>query len=115
MDYETGRSKGFAHVQFEEVAGAAAAIAKSGSEMEGRELFIDSAKERPASGNTPNSNRFGEFERGILALLWNSATRPLFCTLLSEALRVHANIWLNFTLCDQGPNRMGTVTPRPSL
>ncbi|BDA49158.1 Nucleolin 2 [Coccomyxa sp. Obi] len=59
MDYETGRSKGFAHVQFEEVAGAAAAIAKSGSEMEGRELFIDSAKERPASGNTPNSNRYG--------------------------------------------------------
>ncbi len=57
MDYETGRSKGFAHVQFEEVAGAAAAIAKSGFEMEGRELFIDSAKERPASGNTPNSNR----------------------------------------------------------
>lgn len=57
MDRETGRSKGFAHVQFEDVAGAAAAIALSGSELEGRELFIDSAKERPASGNTPNSNR----------------------------------------------------------
>lgn len=60
MDYETGRSKGFAHVQFEEVAGAAAAIAMSGAELEGRALFIDSAKERPPSANTPNSNRKGE-------------------------------------------------------
>ncbi len=56
MDYDTGRSKGFAHVQFESVEGAAAAIAMSGTELEGRQLFIDTAKERaerPQSGGTP--------------------------------------------------------------
>jgi len=56
MDYETNRSKGFAHVQFAAVEGAAAAIAKSGEEFCGREVFIDSAKERaPGGGGTPGS------------------------------------------------------------
>ena len=57
MDYETNRSKGFAHVQFASVEGAAAAIAKSGEEFYGREVFIDSAKERTErpGGNTPGS------------------------------------------------------------
>ena len=43
---ETGRSRGFAHVQFETVEAAAGAIGKSGQELAGRELFIDSARER---------------------------------------------------------------------
>lgn len=56
MDYETNRSKGFAHVQFSSVEGAAAAIAKSGEEFYGREVFIDSAKERTERpGGTPGS------------------------------------------------------------
>lgn len=59
MDFETGRSKGFAHVQFESVEGAAAAIAMSGSDLMGREVFIDTAKERPPSATTPNANRRG--------------------------------------------------------
>ena len=56
MDYETNRSKGFAHVQFSSVESAAAAIAKSGEEFYGREVFIDSAKERTERpGSTPGS------------------------------------------------------------
>ena len=47
---EDGRSRGFAHVQFETVEAAAAAIGMSGQEFSGRELFIDSARERAAGG-----------------------------------------------------------------
>ena len=47
---EDGRSRGFAHVQFESVEGAAVAIGMSGQELSGRELFIDSARERAAGG-----------------------------------------------------------------
>ncbi len=53
MDRETGKPRGFAHVQFEGVEGAAAAIGKNGTELMGRDLFIDSAQERPQSGATP--------------------------------------------------------------
>ena len=45
---ESGRSRGFAHVQFETVEAAAAAIGMSGQELSGRELFIDTARERTA-------------------------------------------------------------------
>lgn len=57
MDRETGKPRGFAHVQFEDVEGAAAAIAKNGSELMGRDLFIDSAQERPQSGTTPGGRQ----------------------------------------------------------
>ena len=57
MDRETQKPRGFAHVQFESVEGAAAAIAKSGSELNGRDLFIDSAQERPQSGAAPGGAR----------------------------------------------------------
>ena len=43
---EDGRSRGFAHVQFDSVEGAAKAIALNGSDLLGRDLFIDSAQER---------------------------------------------------------------------
>ena len=56
-DYETGRSKGFAHVQFEGVEGAAAAIGMSGVELDGRELFIDTAKERVDRPQSAQNNR----------------------------------------------------------
>ena len=66
MDRETQKPRGFAHVQFESVEGAAAAIAKSGSELNGRDLFIDSAQERPQSGATPGGGRGNQ--RGVHAL-----------------------------------------------
>ena len=43
---EGGRSRGFAHVQFDGPAPAAEAVKLSGSDLLGRELFIDSATER---------------------------------------------------------------------
>ena len=57
MDYDTGRSKGFAHVQFEGVEGAAAAIGMSGVELDGRQLFIDTAKERADRPQSGQNNR----------------------------------------------------------
>ena len=45
-DRETGRARGFAHIQFEEIEGAAAAIAMSDQEFLGRQVFINSAEER---------------------------------------------------------------------
>ena len=72
MDRETGKPRGFAHVQFEGVEGAAAAIAKNGSELMGRDLFIDSAQERPQSGATPG----GRQQRGTpLAQVWIMSTQ----------------------------------------
>ena len=50
-DRDTGRSRGFGHIQFASVEAAAAAIAMSGQSLAGRDLFIDSAQERtPAAG-----------------------------------------------------------------
>jgi len=82
MDYETNRSKGFAHVQFAAVDCAAAAIAKSGEEFCGREVFIDSAKERaPGVGGTPGSAGRGARPRRTRARSCRSAAcasrRPL--------------------------------------
>jgi hypothetical protein len=49
---EDGRSRGFGHVQFDSVEGAAAALKLHGSTLEGREIFIDTAKERtPGTGD----------------------------------------------------------------
>ena len=51
-DAETGRARGFAHVEFETLEAAAKAIAMTGTEFGGREIFIDSAESRarPAGG-----------------------------------------------------------------
>jgi len=73
MDRETGKPRGFAHVQFDGVEGAAAAIAKNGSELMGRDLFIDSAQERPQSGATPG----GRQQRGApLVQVWIMSMFP---------------------------------------
>lgn len=45
-DRDTGRARGFAHVQFETLEGAAAAVALSGQDLGGRSVFIDSTAER---------------------------------------------------------------------
>jgi len=49
-DRETGRAKGFGHVQFADTVAAAKAIAKSGGDIQGRECYIDSAQERNGGG-----------------------------------------------------------------
>ena len=48
-DRETGRARGFAHIQFEEVEGAAKAIQLSGTYMLDREVYIESTTERQQS------------------------------------------------------------------
>lgn len=45
-DRETGRARGFAHLSFETVEGAAKAITLSGQELAGREVYIESTTER---------------------------------------------------------------------
>lgn len=51
---ETGRSRGFGHVEFETADGARNALQKSGQSVLDREIFCDLARERgaatPASG-----------------------------------------------------------------
>ena len=49
-DNETGKARGFAHVAFSDTQGAANAIAMTGSEFGGREVYIDSARERGTGG-----------------------------------------------------------------
>ena len=49
-DRETGRAKGFGHVQFSSTQSAAKAIGKSGESIQGREVYIDSAEERGGGG-----------------------------------------------------------------
>jgi hypothetical protein len=47
MDYD-GRPKGFAHVQFETLEGAAGAIALTGGDLSGRQVHIETTTERTA-------------------------------------------------------------------
>jgi nucleolin len=49
---ENGQSRGFCHVEFEDAEGAQKGLSKSGSLLEGREVFCDLARERgdPPSG-----------------------------------------------------------------
>ena len=58
-DRDTGKAKGFCHIQFQTVEAAAAAIAMSGQEFGGREIFIDTAQERTPGGGGGG----GQFER----------------------------------------------------
>lgn len=85
MDRETGKPRGFAHVQFEGVEGAAAAIAKNGTELMGRDLFIDSAQERPQSGPTPGRQQRGGVPSDV------SVTHALNL-LSSSRLEAHATV-----------------------
>lgn len=67
FDNETGRARGFAHVNFVDTVCAAKALKLSGGDLSGREVYIDSARERgqggaagggestPASGETQSS------------------------------------------------------------
>lgn len=50
IDRETGRAKGFAHIQFDSLEAAAKALKMSGQDFDGREIFIDTAQERTGGG-----------------------------------------------------------------
>jgi len=45
-DRDTGRARGFAHIQFEELEGAAKAVGLSGASLLDREVYIESTTER---------------------------------------------------------------------
>ena len=47
---EDGRPRGFAHVSFSDSSAAAAAVEMNGAEMDGRQVYIDSARERTPGG-----------------------------------------------------------------
>ena len=56
---EGGRSRGFAHVQFDGPGPAAEAVKLSGADLLGRELFIDSATERAPREGGQERRQFG--------------------------------------------------------
>jgi len=50
FDRDTGKAKGFAHIQFDSLESAAKAIGMSGQMFGSREIFIDTAQERTGGG-----------------------------------------------------------------
>lgn len=50
MDRETNRSKGFAFITFDNAAGAQAALASNGMDLQGRPLKVNMAKEDDRNG-----------------------------------------------------------------
>lgn len=73
IDRETGRAKGFAHIQFDSLEGAAKALGMSGQDFGGREIFIDTAQERTGGGSGGGAGG-GGFERPP-----RSESNSLFC------------------------------------
>ena len=59
-DRETGKAKGFAHIQFDSVEAAAKALKMSGQDFGNREIFVDTAQERTGGGG---GGGFGGGER----------------------------------------------------
>jgi RNA recognition motif-containing protein len=58
MDRETGRSKGFAFVEFADDGAAQKAIEElNGKEVQGRALRVDEAKDRPPRRDGPGGGR----------------------------------------------------------
>lgn len=55
MDRDTGKSKGFAFVTFTNQNAAQAALLADGTEMQGRKIRVNIARDNPAGG----SGRFG--------------------------------------------------------
>ncbi|CAN5952602.1 unnamed protein product [Sphagnum jensenii] len=56
---ENGRSKGYGHIEFVSEEEAQQAVLKNGETLEGRDLFIDLAKERGAAGPNAGTPRTG--------------------------------------------------------
>jgi nucleolin len=54
VDYNTGRSRGFAHIEFTSPEGATKAVEYNGSDMEGRQIKVDISEKK---ANTPHGER----------------------------------------------------------
>ncbi len=63
FDRETGKAKGFAHIQFDSLESAAKALKLSGQDFGGREIFLDTAQERTGGGGGGAAGGFGGGER----------------------------------------------------
>lgn len=59
QDRETGRSKGFAFVEFESSEGAEAALTLNGHQLEGRTIKVNIARERARTGGGGGGRRPG--------------------------------------------------------
>ena len=81
VDRETGRAKGFAHIQFDSLEGAAKALGMSGQDFGGREIFIDTAQERTGGGSFGGAAGGGGFERPP-----RSMSRPFACLFIFRSL-----------------------------
>lgn len=57
MDQNTGRAKGFAHVQFSDPAGAAKAVELDGTDFGGRSLRVNLAERRQGNNAGPKTPR----------------------------------------------------------
>lgn len=58
-DFETGRSKGFAFVEFENSANAQSALSLDGQEFQGRRLKVSLARDKPSrSSGDRGGNRW---------------------------------------------------------
>lgn len=58
MDRETGRAKGFGFVEFKTQDAANSAIKMSGQELDGRQLRIDHAQDKPKGGSGGGDRRW---------------------------------------------------------
>lgn len=64
FDRETGKAKGFAHIQFDSLESAAKALKLSGQDFGGREIFLDTAQERTGGGGGGGGGAAGGFGGG---------------------------------------------------
>ena len=66
-DFQTGRSKGFAFITFKDDEGGEAALAADGTELDGRKLKVNTAKEstrRSGGGRGGDRGGYGGGNRG---------------------------------------------------
>lgn len=98
IDRETGRAKGFAHIQFDSLEGAAKALGMSGQDFGGREIFIDTAQERTGGGGGGSFGGAaggGGFERPPRSESYSLLPR-VSCIQLKKTVAASAVFWLHY-------------------